>query len=187
MIVKNIRNIFPLPKSWEKDDDLRKFGIRINDAIRELFSRRVAKIKAGSTVLSSDENDIVLLGSAATQAVANNLTTTTSGKVLDARQGKALNDGKIDKMPSYTTVASGETANTALSNSSMYLIVIEGATSEVRTVIIATVGSAGTVYSTQILPTSNLTISYTTNRIKVVNNSSAQVRVHLINLGTMEE
>ena len=42
MIVKNIRNIFPLPKSWEKDDDLRNFGIRINDAIRVLFSQKNA-------------------------------------------------------------------------------------------------------------------------------------------------
>ena len=32
--------------------------------------------------------------------IANNLTTTDAGKVLDARQGKILNDGKLDKASS---------------------------------------------------------------------------------------
>ena len=35
---------------------------------------------------------IKTLGSAAKQAVANNLTTTAAGSVLDARQGKTLSD-----------------------------------------------------------------------------------------------
>lgn len=37
-------------------------------------------------------NELTSLGGAAYQNVANNLTTTTEGSVLDARQGKALND-----------------------------------------------------------------------------------------------
>lgn len=37
------------------------------------------------------------LGSASTQGVANNLTTAAAGSVLDARQGKVLNDNKINK------------------------------------------------------------------------------------------
>lgn len=36
------------------------------------------------------------LGDAADYDVANNLTTTAAGSVLDARQGKALNDAKQD-------------------------------------------------------------------------------------------
>ena len=37
------------------------------------------------------------IGAAASKAVANNLTTTAAGSVLDARQGKTLNDGKVNK------------------------------------------------------------------------------------------
>ena len=41
-------------------------------------------------------------------SIANNLTTTTEGSVLDARQGKALNDNKIDK----TSIANNLTTTT---------------------------------------------------------------------------
>jgi hypothetical protein len=46
------------------------------------------------------------LGSAATYSVANNLTTTASSYVLDARQGKALSD-KIGTLSSLGTSANG--------------------------------------------------------------------------------
>ena len=45
----------------------------------------------------SDLLDKPTLGSAAGKDVANNLTTSDSSHVLDARQGKALNEAKLDK------------------------------------------------------------------------------------------
>ena len=57
---------------------------------------------------------IKTLGSAAKQAVANNLTTTAAGSVLDARQGKTLSD----KIASETKTLNSEikTINTSLGN-----------------------------------------------------------------------
>lgn len=91
-IIKKVRSIFPIPKDWEKDEDRKQFSIRLDKMIRELFSKRVAGVKVGSDLLKPDKNDVVSLGNAATRTVANNLTTTASGRVLDARQGKALAD-----------------------------------------------------------------------------------------------
>ena len=45
-----------------------------------------------------------------TSDIANNLTTTASGKVLDARQGKALNDKIPTSVTFYGTAATGVTA-----------------------------------------------------------------------------
>lgn len=57
---------------------------------------------------------IKTLGSAAKQTVANNLTTTAAGSVLDARQGKTLSD----KIASKTNTLNSEikTINTSLGN-----------------------------------------------------------------------
>ena len=57
---------------------------------------------------------IKTLGSAAKQTVANNLTTTAAGSVLDARQGKTLSD----KIKSETKTLNREikTINTSLGN-----------------------------------------------------------------------
>ena len=51
----------PLPKEWEGNNNLRQFGIRINDALRELFGRRVAVIKLNGSSIATDENDIAEL------------------------------------------------------------------------------------------------------------------------------
>ena len=69
------------------------------------------------------------LGAAASKAVANNLTTTASGSVLDARQGKTLNDAKVSK-----------TGDTMTGN----LIVDRSATAEIGASV-KTIGNAGGV------------------------------------------
>ena len=55
---------------------------------------------------------IKTLGSAAKQAVANNLTTTAAGSVLDARQGKTLSD----KIASETKTLNSEIKTGGSSN-----------------------------------------------------------------------
>lgn len=57
------KSIYPIPKDWERDEDRKKFAVRLDEIVRELYSR-----------------------------VKNNLTTASPGFVLDARQGKALKD-----------------------------------------------------------------------------------------------
>ena len=52
------------------------------------ISSRIDTLASDVSALSSDKIN--------TTAIANNLTTTDAGKVLDARQGKILNDGKIN-------------------------------------------------------------------------------------------
>ena len=212
-VLKHIKTVLPLPKEWEKDEDRKRFGLRIEQAIRELFSKRVTGVKAGGKEQPVDKNGNVVLN------VANNLTTTAAGSVLDARQGKALNDaklnktdvkdslsitdtgyaldavrgkqlkdavdGKIDLMPAMTSVAASATENISLSNSQRYLIICEGTAANTRTAIIASVSSTGTVAYTQLVAASALTISYSTNLIKVKNTSSYAVRVYRILLSRL--
>ena len=73
--VKKTRSIYPIPKDWEKDEDRKRFAIRLDEIIRELFAR-----------------------------VRNNLTTKDAGFVLDARQGKALADKWFKAIESNTNL-----------------------------------------------------------------------------------
>jgi len=74
--------------------------VRANINTGEIFSVILGKIKKYFTDLKavaftgnySDLSNTPIIGNAASQAVADNLTTTVSGSVLDARQGKVLND-----------------------------------------------------------------------------------------------
>ena len=49
-------------------------------------------LTGGAEAYTKTETDALLNGKINTSDIANNLTTTSSGKVLDARQGKALAD-----------------------------------------------------------------------------------------------
>lgn len=69
------------------------------------------------------------IGAAASKAVANNLTTTASGSVLDARQGKKLNDEKVSK--------SGDSMTGNLT-------VDKSAVTDISSALITCIGSQGT-------------------------------------------
>ena len=58
-VIKKVRSIFPIPKDWERDDDRKQFSLRLDGIIRELFGRRVAVLKMGSTRMQPDSNDVV--------------------------------------------------------------------------------------------------------------------------------
>jgi len=66
----------------------------VDEKVNEIDKNLKAVAFSGSY---SDLSNTPALGNAASQAVANDLTTMVSGSVLDARQGKVLND-KIDNM-----------------------------------------------------------------------------------------
>lgn len=78
---------------------------RVNIATGESFATLLGKIKKWFADLNTG----------AFAAIANNLTTTATGSVLDATQGKALNDTKANNTTSFTqasartNIASGET------------------------------------------------------------------------------
>ena len=60
---------------------------------------------------SSGTTQKITAGDVVSSIAANNLTTTTAGKVLDARQGKALNDAKVnvsDIANNLTTTTTGK-------------------------------------------------------------------------------
>ena len=65
------------------------------DDIEEILADRITGVKgnAESTYRTGNVNlTPANIGAVSTGDIANNVTTTTSGKVLDARKGKALND-----------------------------------------------------------------------------------------------
>ena len=64
----------------------------------------------------SDLSNKPTLGGAASQAVANNLTTNAAGSVLDARQGKALND----KITQLNSALSGKVVIGKYNNASIF-------------------------------------------------------------------
>lgn len=85
-----------------------EFGILI-DSIqdRELVSNKVTTISAASTDAqypSAKATHTALELKVDEDAIVNTLTETTEGKVLDARQGKALNDAKINKDGSNSAI-----------------------------------------------------------------------------------
>ena len=90
----------------------------IQDAIDEVFQHATdyseIKTKIGTGSLTTTSNTLIgginelNSNKINTSAIANNLTTTSSGKVLDARQGKTLNDN-IGTLSSLTTTAKTST------------------------------------------------------------------------------
>ena len=95
-----------------------------------------ANIAVGTTISSSnvfaDENGIInklattinndLSNKINTSAIANNLTTTESGHVLDARQGKALNDKIRTITFGSVTGTTSSNANLGLGHANDYII-----------------------------------------------------------------
>lgn len=59
-MLKNIRSIFPIPRDWEKDNDRRSFAVRVDQALRELSTRRyVTAVRVNDVKVEPDANDAV--------------------------------------------------------------------------------------------------------------------------------
>ena len=50
-IIRHLKSIFPLPRSWETDNDLKNFGIRINQRINEIESKFKETIHSNTSTL----------------------------------------------------------------------------------------------------------------------------------------
>ena len=73
---------------------LTKYGAGTDNLLRSDYNGNLDKIDtfAGNTNQAIANINNALAGKVNTSDIANNLTTTSAGKVLDARQGKALSD-----------------------------------------------------------------------------------------------
>ena len=84
------------------------------DAILNKLTTKTFDIKSESQTIIAALN---ALGDASKQDVANNLVTTAAGLVLDARQGKALNDSIASLNSSPLTIAPGDNVTIVNNNS----------------------------------------------------------------------
>lgn len=112
------------------------------------------------------------LGTSATNAVANNLTTTASGSVLDARQGKTLSDNKARRITGI--VDHGETVTLSMEND--YGVLFIGN---------STANCIAWVWESTVLKivdnSSSVTLTKTSKSLKIQNTSaSANYRYYLI-------
>ena len=86
LVIETTAEIYD-PQIEDIEDDI--------DDIEDILSNRVSGVKgnAESTYRNGNVNlTPANIGAVSTSDIADNLTTTTSGKVLDARKGKALKD-----------------------------------------------------------------------------------------------
>ena len=123
------------------------------------------------------------LGDAATKGVANNLTTNASGSVLDARQGKALNDRLVLVERRVTTqyyLTAQATTTIELEANSRYFIIINSTASTIREALIVAVSSAGAVGVTRLVNASNITLDTSENKkLKITNNATNSGRAYV--------
>lgn len=112
------------------------------------------------------------LGDSATKDVANNLTTTSSGSVLDARQGKALND-KIGKreLTKYN-IGANSSVSITLDNDSRYLVITDSTATTVKDLLIVAVSVNGTVSVVRAINASNITVDTGTNSVLKLTNGA---------------
>jgi len=81
------------------------------NATSSITSGSTDLIESGAVSSLNQTLETALGNKVNTSAIANNLTTTTAGKVLDARQGKALNDSKANQSllaPIQTTLVASK-------------------------------------------------------------------------------
>ena len=117
------------------------------------------------------------LGDAAIHNVANNLTTTAAGNVLDARQGKALNDKFTAK---EFIINAGSNKKITLANNSRIEVLTFGGAAAVCGRFEVFVSSTGAIVNST--PTaSSISVTKTTNEMTIANgNSSVNTVVKII-------
>lgn len=121
------------------------------------------------------------LGASATRSVANNLTTEESGAVLDARQGKALNEKIAERQAQifYPTPMSGANVVTiTVPNSSVHMLVISNPVSTRHAILIAHCSQTGAITLSEAYKGSGITLATDTNTITVTFAGATSCRVN---------
>lgn len=120
------------------------------------------------------------LGTASTKAVANNLTTASSGTaVLDAYQGKLLGDQLASKVSfAQTTVTANSSASITIGNNTRAVLYTIGASDTRNTEYLIFASSSGDITATAIRTASAITIgTSTSNRVTISSTVAVSVFV----------
>ena len=110
--------------------------------------------------------------------VKNNLNTNTQGFVLDARQGKVIND-KVEKRElTKITVNASSSKNITLESAGRYFFIFCSAASTTKGAAVVATNNSGSPSITELNTMSNLSFdTSTTNVLKITNNSTINLDV----------
>lgn len=111
-------------------------------------------------------------------SIANNLNTTAEGFVLDARQGKALNDSKVTSTSAF--ISSNASKTFTCSNGFRGAIYVTGVNNNLFELILIATSSSGAVRLKQTLSPSGLTITTGTGTVTIANGTANQARVDIL-------
>ena len=134
------------------------------------------------TLTTNQKNQVLNnIGALSKDAIANNLTTTASGKVLDARQGKILNDKISKRSLDYFNVAgNGGSTSITLESNSRYLVIVNSTANTARDLMIVSCSTNGNIGATRIVNSSNLDVDTgTANILKITCNAANGAQVYV--------
>ena len=123
------------------------------------------------------------IGAMASDDIANNLTTTASGKALDARQGKVLSD-RISTVEGRAVTQyylnANATTEIPMESNARYFIIINSTASTVRDALIVACSSAGAVGCARLVNASNVDLDTSVaNKLKITNNATNSGRAYV--------
>ena len=112
--------------------------------------------------------------------VANNLTQTAAGKVLDARQGKELKDLVDEKTGCKKLGTINNSTKTIIFSGTVRFLLVVDAVSDARKAMFICYGRTASCSALQVVCGSDLVVTEGTGNIKVKNNSSNDANVYAI-------
>ena len=177
MANKMIRQHDPLrvPQGWKGQD--RSLVIQLEHLLTDLY-RLTSETENALASLKADIDD---LGTAASAAVYNGLDKDAEGFVLDARQGKALNDGKV----SYVSVSLSANTQKVLTLENSSRLVCFYMANGIKGMSIAISTSTGVVTNEVVGTLSNVTFDVATaNKLKVTATANVNMFI-LVFLGSV--
>ena len=120
------------------------------------------------------------LGAAATCAVVNGLGETSSGSVLDARQGKVLDDKIAKRALTTYSISANSSVTISLDTGSRYLIITHSTATTVKEIMLVSCATNGTVGAVRVTNASNIAIDTSSNNaIAITNNASNAAQVYV--------
>ena len=118
------------------------------------------------------------LGDAATKSVVNALNQTSSGAVLDARQGKALDDKIAKRALTTYSISAGGNVQIPLENGGRYLVITNSTATTVKDIMIVSCTTAGVVGVVRAINATNITVDTSVaNVLKLTNGATNATQV----------